>query len=92
VVRLLWVASALLTLATGVIWVQHAAVIIEHASLIKRVVVPVMTGVLGVLLFVHRGQLISGVRQPTESSPGILLSSSLLLLFTLIAGLDGLGR
>ena len=57
VVRLLWAASALLTLARGSLRVLNALMLIEHASWIKRVFVPVMTVVMFLALFVGPGEL-----------------------------------
>lgn len=90
-VRVIWVISALLTLATDVLWFQNYSTIVEHGSVIRRAVVPALTLVVAALLFFSRGQLISGVRRPTDATPAALLSSSISLFVLMISGLYDLG-
>lgn len=89
-VRLVWLASALLTLAAVVLWFQNAALLIEQGSPLKRVMVPVLTGGQVILLILQRDQLISGVRRPKDAPPGLLLCNSVVLLLLLMSELETL--
>lgn len=67
ITRILYALTAVVTLITGVLWIMNFQAIIEHGSLVKRVVVPVLTLSNGLVLVIRRRQLITGVKQPGES-------------------------
>ncbi|MFO7274429.1 MAG: hypothetical protein DIU55_006135 [Bacillota bacterium] len=91
-VRLLWLASALLTIASGVIWVVHFQEIMQHGSIIKRAVLPVLVVAFAVVLFFCRGQFFTGKHEPMEPTPILLLGISLALVSAMTFGLKGLGQ
>lgn len=57
VTRILYALTAVVTLTTGVLWIMNFQAIIEHGSLVKRVVFPVLTLSNGLVLVIQRRQL-----------------------------------
>jgi len=92
VVRLLWLVSALLTLAAGAAWVLNVQEIMQYDNLIRRAVLPILTVAQAVVLYLCRGQLLTGERRPTEPGSFILLVGSFSLLIGMTYRLKELGQ